>query len=168
MMMESLKAHTLRMRVLVVILIMAAAAGAEFSMGRKLWGVAGQPGFWSSDIWSQHNSQYFLDPYTLTHILHGVMFYALLSLVLRNLPVTSRMVIAVGLEAGWEVLENTNFIIERYRTAGLRHLEDPSSEDQLALFSPGRVISMTPDEIRNLADKLESVANQLDELAKLS
>ena len=105
---------------------MAVAAGAEFWMGRRPWGVAGKPGLWSDSIWSEHNSQYFLDPYTFTHVLHGVMFYALLSLAFRNLPVMSRFVIAIGLESGWEVLENTNFIIQRYRieTISLNYFGD--------------------------------------------
>jgi hypothetical protein len=111
---------------LAIVLLMAAAAGVEFSMGRKLWGIAGIPGLWSGSIWSEHNSQYFLDPYTFTHVLHGVVFYALLTLVFRNLPVISRLVIATGLEAGWEILENTNFIIQRYRaeTISLNYFGD--------------------------------------------
>jgi hypothetical protein len=120
------KARALRIRAFVIVLLMAAAAGAEFSMGRRPWGVAGKQGLWSGSIWSEHNSQYFLDPYTFTHVLHGVMFYALLSLAFRNLPVMSRLVIAAGLEAAWEILENTNFIIERYRaeTISLNYFGD--------------------------------------------
>jgi uncharacterized protein DUF2585 len=106
--------------------LMAVAAGAEFAMGRRPWGIAGIPGIWSGDIWSEHNSQFLLDPYTFTHILHGVLFYALLSLVFPNIPVLSRLVIATGLEAGWEVLENSNFIIQRYRaeTISLNYFGD--------------------------------------------
>ena len=50
-------------------------------MGRKLWGVSGEPGIWSGDIWSSHNSQYMTDPYTFSHITHGVLWYGLLALV---------------------------------------------------------------------------------------
>src|SRR5205085_5450761 len=105
---------------------MTVAAGVEFSIGRRPWGISGIPGLWSGSIWSEHNSQYFLDAYTFTHVLHGVMFYALLSIAFRNLPVISRLVIATGLEAGWEVLENTSFIIERYRaeTISLNYFGD--------------------------------------------
>ena len=91
------------------------AAVAEFAMGRRLWGIGGEPGFWSGDIWSRHNSQFVIDPYSLTHITHGILFFGLLTLLFKALPVRVRLVIAVGLEAAWEVLENTNFIIDRYR-----------------------------------------------------
>jgi hypothetical protein len=105
---------------------MTVAAGAEFSMGRRPWGVSGTPGLWSGNIWREHNSQFLLDPYTFTHVLHGVLFYAILSLLFRNLPVMSRLVIAVALESGWEILENTNFIIQRYRaeTISLNYFGD--------------------------------------------
>lgn len=120
------KTRDLRIRVLTIALFMASAAGAEYLMGRRPWGVAGIPGLWSGNIWSEHNSQFFLDPYTFTHILHGVLFYALLSLTFRNLPVMTRLVIAAGLEAGWEILENTTFVIERYRaeTVSLNYFGD--------------------------------------------
>ena len=94
---------------------MLAAAAAELALGRRIWGVGGIPGFWSGDIWSKHNSQFIFDPYTLTHITHGVLFYALLSLVAGRLPVDTRFTLATALEAAWEVLENTDFVINRYR-----------------------------------------------------
>ena len=123
---ESLKTRWLRVQILAILFFMTVAAGAEFAMGRRPWGIAGIPGLWSGSIWSEHNSQYFLDPYSFTHVLHGVVFYALLSLAFRNMPVISRLVIAVGLEAGWEVLENSTLIIERYRaeTISLNYFGD--------------------------------------------
>ena len=86
-------------------------------MGRKLWGVSGEPGIWSGDIWSSHNSQYMTDPYTFSHLTHGVLWYGLLSLIAKRLPVRMRFILAVGLEAAWEVFENTDMVIERYRAA---------------------------------------------------
>jgi hypothetical protein len=72
-------------------------------------------GFWSGDINSEHNSQFLFDPYTFTHVIHGVLLYALVTLVFRRASLASRLLIATGLECGWEVLENTSFIIDRYR-----------------------------------------------------
>jgi hypothetical protein len=73
------------------------AGAAELAMGRKLWGVSGQPGIWSGDIWSEHNSQYMTDPYTFSHLTHGVLWYGLLSLVAKQLSVRVRLVLAVAL-----------------------------------------------------------------------
>jgi Protein of unknown function (DUF2585) len=98
-----------------IALFMLAAALAEFWMGRQLWGTSGTPGLWSGDIWSSHNSQFLADPYSFTHITHGVLFYGLLSFCLKTVPAPTRLLVAVGLESFWEVLENTNKVIERYR-----------------------------------------------------
>ena len=94
---------------------MFSAATAELAMGRRMWGVSGEPGLWSGDIWSSHNSQFLFDPYTLTHVTHGILFYALSTLALSRAPVALRLLLAIGVESTWEVLENTNWIIGRYR-----------------------------------------------------
>jgi len=96
-------------------LLMLAAATAELGMGRKIWGIAGDAGLWSGDIWSSHNSQFLFDPYTFTHITHGILLYAFLSLAFKTVPVSTRLLLAVGLESIWEVFENTTLVIERYR-----------------------------------------------------
>ena len=105
----------LRVCVIGVVVLMMLAAASEFSMGRRFWGISGTPGFWSGDIWSSHNSQYFADPYTFTHITHGVLFYAILSVLGKTLPTSTRLLVAVGLESAWEVIENTDPVISRYR-----------------------------------------------------
>ena len=84
-------------------------------MGRKIWGISGQPGIWSGDINSEHNSQYFADPYSFSHITHGILLYGLLWLTGRNLPVRIRALIVLAMEAGWEVLENSDMVINRCR-----------------------------------------------------
>ena len=86
-------------------------------MGRTPWGPSGAPGLWSNDIWSQENSQRLADQYTLTHVSHGLGIYALLHLVARALPAGPRLLIAVALEGGWEILENTDMVINKYREA---------------------------------------------------
>lgn len=86
-------------------------------MDRTAWGPSGVPGFWSGDIWSQQNSQRLFDPYTFTHVTHGLGFYGLLHLVARGLSVGPRLIIAVALEGGWEILENTDMVINKYREA---------------------------------------------------
>ena len=66
---------------------------------------------------SSENSQHLTDWYTPSHVIHGIAFYALLWLVARRMPVGSRFVLALALEAAWEVLENTPMVINRYREA---------------------------------------------------
>lgn len=89
----------------------------EWWMGRLLFGPEGRPGLWTADIWSPLCSQRVADAYSFSHIAHGLLFYALLWLVARRLPVPTRFLIAVLLEAGWEILENSPIIINRYREA---------------------------------------------------
>ena len=92
-------------------------AAAEFAMGRRLWGISGEPGVWSGNIESSHNSQFMFDPYTFSHLTHGVLWYGLLFLIAKRLPVGARFAAAVALECAWEVFENTDLVIQRYRAA---------------------------------------------------
>jgi len=81
---------------------------------------------WIGDTCSSNNSQQLFDPYSLTHVLHGVLLFWLVSLVFRNLTFAWQLSIAAILEALWEILENTSFIIDRYRaqTAALGYTGD--------------------------------------------
>ena len=85
------------------------------SMGRRLWCACGTATPWSFDTWSSHNSQHLLDPYTASHVLHGVLFFALLWPLGQRLHIGWRASIATLIEAVWEVAENSPVIIERYR-----------------------------------------------------
>ena len=74
---------------------------------------------WAGDIWSSHNSQHLFDPYSFTHALHGLALCGLLAWAVPNLSPVWRFWIAMSLEALWEVVENSEFIIQRYREATL-------------------------------------------------
>lgn len=103
---------------LAVIAIMTFTAMVELWMGRLPFCKCGTIRLWAGDIWSNENSQQFADPYSITHILHGVILYALIwNVAGKRVPLGARLVAAVVLEAGWEMLENSNFIIQRYRAA---------------------------------------------------
>src|SRR3546814_14696657 len=67
---------------------------------------------WSSDVCS---SDLLSDWYSLSHVIHGLLFYAIGWAVFRRWSVAARLTLAVLVEAGWEVLENSPIIIDRYR-----------------------------------------------------
>ena len=85
------------------------------AMGRVWWCQCGEPDLWSWHIWSMHNSQHVIDPYTFTHVLHGMLFYGFLRVVIGNRFRGGRIVLATAIEAAWEIAENTSWLIERYR-----------------------------------------------------
>ncbi len=87
----------------------------ELWMGRLPFGPDGRIGVWEGNIWSSEQSQRVADPYTFSHAIHGMLFYAILWLVARRLPVSARFVGALMLEGAWEILENSPIIIDRYR-----------------------------------------------------
>jgi hypothetical protein len=97
--------------------IVALNGGIELLMGRSLLGPDGRFGLWEGNIWSSECSQRLADPYSFTHIVHGLLFFGLLWLVARRAPIRGRFLVAVLLEAGWELLENSPLIINRYRAA---------------------------------------------------
>jgi hypothetical protein len=97
--------------------IVALVATFEWTSGRLSLGPDGCFAFWDGNIWGSECSQRVADAYSFSHIAHGVLFYAFLWLVARHWPVRSRFLIAVLIESGWELLENSPIIINRYRDA---------------------------------------------------
>jgi hypothetical protein len=85
--------------------------------GRSWWCACGQAFLWTSEAYGPHTSQHVLDPYSLTHVLHGVLLCGLLAWGLPRMPPAWRLVLAACAEALWEVFENSTFVIQRYRTA---------------------------------------------------
>jgi hypothetical protein len=103
--------------ILSCVVILSAVAAIELFSGRSLFGPDGHFGWWDGDIWSSENSQRVADAYSFSHIIHGMLFYGFLWLVARRLPVRYRFLLALLIEAGWELLENSPLIINRYREA---------------------------------------------------
>lgn len=86
------------------------------SMGRVGWCESGDWWPWSWDVWSRHNSQHFVDPYTLSHFEHGIGLYLVLVLQISQRWTNYGRACTVAIvEATWEVVENTDWMIARYR-----------------------------------------------------
>ncbi len=113
---ESVRSGNKTWPLLAIVAIVAATAFQLHHQGR-LWLCTCGAKLWSGNICSAENSQQFLDPYSFTHVLHGMVYFILLKLLLPRVRPLWRLCLAISLAAGWELLENTNFIINRYREA---------------------------------------------------
>jgi len=111
---------------LLAVAILALAAAILLAMGRNPICTCGSIELWVGARNSARTSQMLADWYSLSHVVHGLLFYALLWLVARRWPVDWRFLAALVIEAAWEVTENTPLVIDRYRatTAALGYTGD--------------------------------------------
>ena len=95
-------------------LVLAAAVTLQ-QMGQVPICKCGYVKLWHGVVFSSENSQHISDWYTPSHVIHGFAFYGLLWLIGRRWPIGLRLVLAIAIEAGWEIFENTDLVINRYR-----------------------------------------------------
>ena len=106
-----------RTRLLAGALLILAGAAIELALGRVPWCRCGTIRLWQNEVVSAENSQHIADWYTPSHIVHGLLFYAVLAFAAPRLALGRRALIALLVEVAWEVTENTSWVIERYRAA---------------------------------------------------
>lgn len=92
---------------------------ALWVMGRPLICTCGYVSLWYGNPAGPETSQQLFDWYSFTHVSHGLLFWLVLWLLAPNASFATRLLLAVGLEAGWEVAENTPLIIDLYRQSAL-------------------------------------------------
>lgn len=103
----------------VTLFITLASGVILYAMGRTIISASGAVWLWYGGLGTPESNMHLTDWYTPSHLIHGFAFYGALWLVARRMPIGWRLVIATLVEAGWEVLENTTAVIERYRNTTL-------------------------------------------------
>lgn len=126
-------------------LVAGTMAASLIGLGRNLICQCGYVKLWHGEVISSENSQHILDWYSPSHVLHGLIFYMALHFLLPRLNIGWRLVLAAAIEAAWEIVENTSWIIDKYRedTIALDYYGDSvlNSASDMAMMVVGFMIA---------------------------
>jgi hypothetical protein len=101
-----------------IALFIVSLTAIELHLQGRMWVCdCGGARAWTPDAWSAETSQHLFDPYSFTHLLHGFAFCGLLALAAPRTPARWRLCLAILMESVWEIVENTDAVINRYREA---------------------------------------------------
>lgn len=100
-------------------MLIAVQVGVLLLLGQPAICTCAYVKLWEGDVLSSGASQHLSDWYTFSHIIHGFLFYLFIKLVFPKIPVAQRLLMALGIEIGWEILENSPMIINAYRQQAL-------------------------------------------------
>ncbi|WP_338663374.1 DUF2585 family protein [Pararoseomonas sp. SCSIO 73927] len=102
---------------LLLVAVAGVMAATLLAMGRIPICACGTVKLWHGAVNSAENSQHLADWYSLSHVIHGLLFYAALRWLAPRAGLGARAAMAALLEAAWEIAENTPMVIDRYREA---------------------------------------------------
>ena len=108
-----------RKTVLMALGLFTVQVAVLFYLGQPLVSASAQIKLWVSAVMSPEMSQQIFDWYTFSHIIHGFIFYGILYLLFPRMSVFTRLLLAMGIEIGWEIAENTPMVINAYRDQAL-------------------------------------------------
>ena len=99
----------------ILVAVLAVSVAILWAMGRPPICACG-----SVELWGEvgpKQSQMLADWYSPSHVVHGLLFYAVLRWLWPRGSVERRFAMALGIETAWEIIENTPMVIDRYREA---------------------------------------------------